>query len=128
MIDAVHQVTQEFLHFEYFTAYDINDGGCEDWADAVMERLKDTAHDVQLWATLHGISDTSHVFLRIDGKFYDAECLDGCDDHMELPIFARIGKRQPVWLEDHNGKFVEGGEHRRDLTEDQVKEYHRVIG
>jgi len=113
------------------TTYNINNGGCAEWANKVFDMLKDTHHLVEIWATLHDFADTYHVFLRIDGKFYDAECLNGCEDHMELPIFAKgfkkLNRRQPVWLEDIN-QCLDKIENRRDVTDEMIREYDEING
>lgn len=107
--------------------YEINNGLCDEWANEVMEQLRNTDYKVELWETPFGFADTIHVFVMIDGKFHDAECLDGVEDHMQLPIFARMAeagaKRQPVWRIDanHDGGTLEDG--RRDITLEMLKEY-----
>lgn len=129
ILNAMKKVNENFLREDNLSPYEINDGFCEDWAEQVFEILSKSENDVQIWATLFGFADTSHVFLRINDKFYDAECLDGCLDHMELPIFSKlIGfKRQPVWLENinHNNDIIEN---KRDTTPEMIKEYNEIFG
>jgi len=80
--------------------YSINCGWCDLWADDVSGVLRRLGHDVEVWETDFEKADFCHVFVRIDGKFYDAEERDGVDDYMKLPIFRRLFKviprRQPV--------------------------------
>ena len=104
--------------------YDINNGYCSEWADSVFASLDTTTSIVEVWETPFGIADTSHTFIRIDGLFYDAECLTGVSDHMDLPIFTKlIPIRQPVWLLDHNGKYFD--DNRRDMSQEMVNEYYQ---
>jgi hypothetical protein len=82
--------------------YDINNGFCYEWAGTLLENLPNT----EIWEVPLGVGDTSHAFVRYNGKFYDAECLDGVVDHMDLPLFKNpdnyIRHRQPIWRIDHN--------------------------
>jgi hypothetical protein len=99
----LQKLTNEYVQ-DWGSPYDINCGGCEDWANDAFNLLKDT-HKVEIWATPYFYAKTTHSFIRVDGKFYDAECLDGVDDHTELPIFQKLLQeygRQPVWCEDAN--------------------------
>lgn len=115
--EAMAQVTQSFAE-EGITPYEVNNGNCDAWAEEVLGLLGETGHKVQIWATPMFYADTTHIFLRIDGKFYDAECSAGVDDHNELPIFAKLIadglRRQPVWCEDANHE-LEGQETFRDI-------------
>lgn len=115
-----------------FGPYKINDGWCEQWAENVFDQLQDTNNCVEIWATPFGFADTNHIFLRINGKFHDAEMIDGCDDHMELPIFAKLlekgCERQPVWRENHNGKIKPDSESKRDMTDEMVAKYNQENG
>jgi len=84
------------------TPFEINNGCCEDWALEAQSALKVTEHKVAIWETVFGLADTIHVFLQIDGKFFDAECLDGVENYMQLPIFAKLDRPQPVIFMDGN--------------------------
>ncbi len=108
---AMRQVTAAMLADGYSSAYEINNGGCEEWANEVAALLANTTrpedHAVETWETVFGYADTSHVFLCIDGKFYDAECPEGVDDFTKLPLFSKLpNPNQPVWMIDHNGRTV----------------------
>ncbi len=110
--------------------YQINNGSCYEWAEFILERLHDENHQVQLWEVPFGMGETTHAFLRIDGKFYDAEAPNGVMDHMNLPIFQKIfaqtKTRQPVWLIDYNQGMVE--ENRRDITHEMLVRYDEENG
>ena len=84
------------------TPFEINNGCCEEWALEAQAALEVTEHKVGIWETVFGLADTNHVFLQIDGRFYDAECLDGVDNYMQLPIFAKLDRPQPVIFMDGN--------------------------
>lgn len=119
MARILSDVTREMLE-SWGTPYEINNGGCEEWADTVLQRLSDSPHAVEVWATPYFFADTTHSFVRIDGLFYDAECPEGADDHMDLPIFRRLTEagrgRQPVWRENANRRGGLSTESLRDFT------------
>ena len=129
---AMRKVTKKFADEEGISPYEINNGYCVEWAEEVLELLRNTHHKVELWETPFGYADTTHAFVRINGKFYDSECLEGVDDHMELPIFAKlhvaIKRRQAVWLLDHNKGQDFTGENKRDMTDEMVAEYNKENG
>jgi hypothetical protein len=128
----MREVTQELLSEGYKNRYGINNGGCEDWAQRVMSRLWKSKYRVEIWATPFAFAETNHVFLRINGSFYDAECVNGRDDHMDLPIFSRLLKdgygRQPVWLEHYNSAAKVPVENRRDMPDEMVEDYDHYWG
>lgn len=130
MIRKTMEMANEDFANDEMTPYDINNGCCDEWAELVSKNLEDHAN-VEIWETVFLFADTSHVFLRINNKFYDAECLDGVDDHMQLPIFEKLFKatnrRQPVWIIETNNEF-ESKEIRRDITDEEVKEYDKING
>lgn len=126
---TIVEVTQQFLD-QGTTPYEINNGYCYEWAEGILERLRATEHQVELWEVLFGFGDTTHAFLRINGKFYDAECHEGVEDHMDLPIFKKLaangGGRQPVWCIDCNHDIT--GESRRDVPFEMLVEYDEQNG
>jgi hypothetical protein len=130
---AITQVTKQYAD-DGVTPYYINDGCCQEWAEDVMALLEGAPNKVELWETPFGFADTTHSFLRIDGKFIDAECPQGAADHMELPIFAKLAAlgrpRQPVWLVDYQNypENTHPTESRRDMTAEMVKEYDEMNG
>jgi hypothetical protein len=95
---------------EYGSPYAINCGACEEWASAVLETLEDSPHAAGYWATDCDHACCGHVFVEIDGRFHDAECLEGVDGYMQLPLFAKWqrnhpGMAEPVQLENYNGAY-----------------------
>lgn len=126
LLVVMEEINQSFLQ-DGMTPCQINDGSCEDWADEVMGK----AQNVEIWETIFGYTDTTHVFIRSEGLFYDAECLTGVPDHMELPIFRRLAdqgcNRQPAWCIDANCE-VDPGDNKRDTTPELIAEYNRDNG
>lgn len=94
-MNVMENVTNDFG----MPPYEINNGKCEEWAYSIMEKLP----NVEIWETLFDFADIQHIFIRINNKFYDAQCLYGVEDHMQLPIFKNL-RRQPVWIIDTNCK------------------------
>jgi hypothetical protein len=118
---ALDEVTESFN----LIPYDINCGDCYEWAERVFEELKDT-HQIEIWEVPYGMGDTCHAFLKINGKFYDAEALDGVDDYSNLPIFNKLPV-QPVWVIDAN--FDDVIENRRcNITHVMLVEYDEQNG
>ena len=126
--DTLARITQEFIDDDCGSAYNINNGYCEEWAYAVLEALKDTPHQVGFWETDIDLAYCAHAFVEIDGKFYDAECLDGVADYMQLPLFAKVqdklppGEVDPVQLQDYNDAYVIHGPTRLGYTPELLAE------
>lgn len=78
------------------TTWDINNGECEDWANRVALRVKATE---VVWLDEFD-EEVSHCAALIDGRWYDAECLDGVDDWQDLPLVRNKGRtREEVLAE-----------------------------
>lgn len=76
--------------------YDINCGLCEEWGERVRELYFQATgqDDVEVLdpGNLSGDPDDSlagHVFIRYQGKYYDAECDYGVPHIYELPLFKK---------------------------------------
>lgn len=65
---------------------DINLHYCRYVAETVVDRLGD---DVDVEVLEDGARGYVHTWLKVDGRHYDAECLEGVTDHRELPFFRR---------------------------------------
>jgi hypothetical protein len=113
--DKLQEITNSFD----MSPYSINDGCCYEWAEDVLAALP----RVEIWEVPAGFGDAFHAFVRIDGVFYDAECLTGVADYSELPIFAKLDSQQPVWLIDHN-RTDKVQENSFNMTDDMRKEYY----
>ena len=124
---AMKKVTAEIVH-EGTPLDQINDGFCYEWAEGVLELLRESKHEVELWETNFDYADTSHAFLRIDGLFYDSACQEGTEDHQQLPCFYLYhSRRQPVWMIDCNAA-ARPIENIRDMTHEDVLKYNRSNG
>jgi hypothetical protein len=114
----LEQVTEELLsrmrrsgfYYEGVLRYDplvwdINNGRCEEWASLAADRIPDS---FPVWM------DEQHCVLAYNGRFYDADCIDGEDDYQDLPMFARWYEDRPQPLGEENGKR-DHPHRRRDL-------------
>lgn len=80
-------------------AYDINCGFCEEWSEIVRQKYKELTNrdDVEVLdpGNISGNDDDDslmgHVFIRFNGKFYDAETPSGVPRWQDLPIFKKQG-------------------------------------
>ena len=70
---------------------EVNSGRCED----LMQLVCDTVEDADWLGTeevedkLEGYHWIGHVWIVYQGKHYDAECIDGVDNFLDLPIFQK---------------------------------------
>lgn len=69
------------------TAWDINDGWCEEWANRVLGLVP----GAEAWWVdqLLPDSEIAHVVILYEGRYYDAERPDGVERLEDLPIFAQ---------------------------------------
>lgn len=79
------------------TTWDINNGFCEDLAEAVAARVPGAevapAYDPELHPLREdGGYDADHFVVVFEGRFYDCECPEGVDQVRELPIYRHRGK------------------------------------
>jgi hypothetical protein len=99
---AMVEATKEILSKVSFTdgrslpyfEWDINCGFCEEWAEAVQNKLNGIVKCVDLDNMMFKKYEDlpNHVFLRIGRKYYDCECLDGVSLISKLPIYSRNDK------------------------------------
>lgn len=68
------------------TPADINNHYCRYVAEKVVERVGKQC-DLQILED--GGRGFVHVWIACDGRHYDAECIEGVDDHQNLPFFQR---------------------------------------
>jgi len=120
----LERITGDFIA-DCGSAYEVNNGCCEEWGYEVLEALADFPCMVGYWETDVDQAHSSHVFIEIDGRWYDAECLDGVDDYMQLPLFAKWQKKhpgevEPVQLEDYNNAYQVTRPTRLGYTEEQL--------
>ena len=64
---------------------DINNGYCREFAYRALGVFGHNSvyHEIEF----KGIP---HAFVEFNGKYYDAECIDGADYYLELPIFKTL--------------------------------------
>lgn len=91
---------------EYLPAYlqgkephpwDINNGRCEEFAEAVAARVPGAeaipAYDPEFHpARDDGGWDCDHFVVEFAGRFYDAECHSGVERVRDLPIYRNRGR------------------------------------
>ena len=65
---------------------DINRHYCRWVAETVAERVGD-AHGLEV--VTDGGRGFVHTWITYDGRHYDAECVEGVEDHRDLPFFRR---------------------------------------
>lgn len=85
-------------NFELKTAYEINDGYCEYWAQEVMEMVPSAIDH----GTPEEFDGPGHVWVEIDGKHYDAETPFGVKDWKDLAIFKKSNEVNQM-LKDGKG-------------------------
>ena len=126
-VTTLETITNELLAEGYPSPYQINNGGCDEWANRVLDSFRDDCRMVGCWATDPDLADSSHIFIEIDDRFFDAECPEGVDDYMLLPLFARWqakhpGGVEPVQREDANEAYDPRGKPtRRGYTAEQLR-------
>lgn len=79
------------------TTWDINNGWCEEFVQAVLDIVPDAEEAVD-----DGENEVGHSFILRRGKYYDAECVEGVDDYHDLPIFKNQGKSRAEVLEERH--------------------------
>lgn len=68
---------------------DCNNGLCDIWA----EKFKEEYPEAEIWDTEETYGEThGHVWVKYDGKFYDAETPNGVTDWKQLPFMKRFYK------------------------------------
>lgn len=100
MDKKLHLLNRAFIKHnpkEIKCAFDINDGNCFRWA-----YIAQSLYGGQIYSFINDW--LMHVFIKIDGKFYDAERPQGVEDWRQLPFFEcpkYVGKDLPQEL-DHD--------------------------
>lgn len=88
VLDAFGAATMAAMRSGACDAEEINAGYCDLWAERVVAQLE-PEHDIEMWATEDDEDTPFHVFIKIDDRYYDAECWDGVDRVEDLPFFQR---------------------------------------
>lgn len=105
--DVINWQIAEYKAEYGVSAYEINNGMCEDFADDIeyIGFGNTTWGDelpIEWWSPpIRNIIDEwlegyapYHCFIMYEDKFYDSECPEGCDYADELPYYQRIKKDQ----------------------------------
>ena len=72
-------------------AYDVNNGYCFEFAEELCSNFE----KVRQFETPFDQDFPLHSFVKINGKYYDAECLEGVDDPINLPIYRKFHLEHP---------------------------------
>lgn len=80
--------------FDRPTAWDINCGWCEDWALAAAEAVGGDVVDVAEFGVDE--DEIAHMVLMRDGRFHDAQDLDGVDAVEDLHVVRGVSRAE--WL------------------------------
>lgn len=76
------------------TTWDVNCGYCEDFAEAVVKRIPSA--EIK-WLDEED-ENISHCVVVYQGKYYDAECLEGVEDWHNLPLVKNKGETRDLVL------------------------------
>jgi hypothetical protein len=96
----------EYLE-DYPTAWDINNGLCEAFAQDVLEICGGETRDCYgLWLDeIPGfVGDGDHYVIYFAGKYYDAECPNGVDDWHDIPLIRNKDKTREEVLAERGVK------------------------
>ncbi len=69
---------------------DINKGLCDTFALEVIKRMGGYSSEITDQATDFDTDLPGHFWLEYKGRCYDAECPQGVNNWLELPMFARV--------------------------------------
>lgn len=70
--------------------YDINNGECDRLTQIVCDSINGAGwRATEFEDEFEGYNWVGHVWIEYRGKHYDAECLEGVDNFLDLPIFQR---------------------------------------
>lgn len=115
MADLVSSIMEEVVEEMDSDPYDINDGECGVFARKVKEKLESEGIECERPVENYIIKDcveksyASHrwVYVPSTDKNYDAECTEGVDNALNLPIFKKI---DDVWDEEEviESKYTNG--------------------
>lgn len=93
LIDMINKNYNE--DYTSLTPEEINDGYCDMWANLFVEKFGGTHQ----WSYDIPNDPNGHSWVKLNGKFYDAEAPNGVDKLEQLPYFQRlIEKYGSDWL------------------------------
>ena len=74
-------------------SHDINNGLCDYFASDLILSLTIIDKAAECLATPDETDLPGHYWVKVDGRYYDAETLFGVPDWRELPIFQKVSER-----------------------------------
>ena len=96
-------------------ALDINEGECDQFAEAIIERLGGEREGLRV-AQLRAPRGGWHAYIRYQGRAYDAEVPDGVASELQLPFLQR-------WkVDEATGRWVR----RKQLVQNSVATVSRL--
>jgi hypothetical protein len=87
------------------TFWDINNGWCEEFAIAV-EKIMDESRNGYYWNWFEDYEHGAHAVIVYDGKYYDAQCIEGVNDWKKLPFYKQISREQ--WIAEQFSLEIKG--------------------
>jgi hypothetical protein len=90
--------------------YDINNGFCEEFAEALSLQLPGS----YVVSTPLGGDYPPHDFVKYRGRYYDAEAPYGVIDPIELPIFKRVSGSEKQFITNESRRFSKYGVSRKE--------------
>ena len=82
-MNMTQTINDMILEFDEYP-YDINNGRCEDFAEAIVKKMPGAT---SMWNDFDN-DDPNHCYVRYNGRYYDAECPEGVNSPDDLPIFC----------------------------------------
>jgi hypothetical protein len=67
----------------------------------LLKKFREEYPGAEMWSTYWSVGMTmGHVWIKYQGKFYDAEAPNGVDDWRELPYIQRVYKVRGRYPDD----------------------------
>lgn len=90
---AVPDVIQELIRAYARPPYDIDNGVCDYFASDLVLALEAIGKVAETYWTPEEVDLPGHCWVKVDGRFYDAETPFGVADWRELLIFKNASQR-----------------------------------
>ena len=87
--ETILQLRSWYKHERDMTPIWINHGYCHEFAEDLQERFPEAT----LYYTKSGPLTPYHWFIKIDGRYYDAEAPEGVMRIQDLPTFRRSNSK-----------------------------------
>lgn len=93
---SVSQLIAQLVADFHKSPYEINNGECEEFAGELQSLLRTEGYQgvEEECSEYHAPFGTlpGHMWVKVDGRHYDAECPNGVKRWNQLPIFAKASK------------------------------------